>query len=133
MSKMTKIVRTYEEGLLHKRTQNRRKITSIIKKIDTVIGEKGSRTFLKEIVAMLEEYSKSCERVNEEIVDNYAEDDEYAAQWERQLEYRKEAKEALERASSYLEERADEAASIRPAEDHCRRRPRRRHQAQPTT
>ena len=94
---------SYEEQLKTKRNILRKKLTATCNQISKFVENGGSRTLLRDYMAEAEENLKKCDKVNEELCDQYVTGVELEEQREEQEEYRKKVAACIEAAQDVLE------------------------------
>ena len=94
------------------RTNLRRKITVTLNKLKDCMGRNSSKSFIRKQSRELEEMSRACREVNDDLCDHYYEDTQAVEQQELQLEYSEKLEEMLEESARHLALREDEATTV---------------------
>ena len=74
-SGLKKVERSYEENLVFKRTQLRRKISFTLNRLKDKIAALGDREELEKLLDKIRKLVIECEQVNDQLCDNYLDEE----------------------------------------------------------
>ena len=74
-SGLKKVERSYEENLVFKRTQLRRKISFTFNRLKDKIAALGDREELEKLLDKIRKLVIECEQVNDQLCDNYLDEE----------------------------------------------------------
>ena len=101
-SGLKKVERSYEENLVFKRTQLRRKISFTLNRLKDKIAALGDREELEKLLDKIRKLVIECEQVNDQLCENYLDEETATKKWETQEMYGEKKMEAERIVRKYL-------------------------------
>ena len=99
---LKKVERSYEETLVFKRTQLRKKISFTLNRLKDKIAALGDREELEKLLGKIRKLVIECEQVNDQLCDNYLDEETATKEWETQEMYGEKEMEAGSIVRKYL-------------------------------